>query len=584
MIRRSADAIREIKSRLSLVELAGRYVELRRNGTRWVAPCPFHQETKPSFSINEEEGFFYCFGCQASGDLFDFYGRINGLDFRESLEQLAEETGVALDMQQSFGETQKTSNRSRLLRIQELAAAHFASCLSEKTEGAECRHYIAERGLSDEIIRFFHLGWSPRTWQSLTESLRRAGFQDDLGIEAGVLSRNKESGRVYDRFRGRLMFPIRNLSGSVIAFGGRIIRNEDDAKYVNTGDTPLYKKGDNLYGLQQARQSIGRRNSVMLTEGYMDVLTLHQFGYTQAVGVLGTAFTPEQVKRISGFTSQAELLFDGDGAGRKAAYRACEMLLSRGLNCKVILFPEGEDIDSLLRKSGTQTFEKLRSQATDGLTFCIRTLQNMAPRDAVDRVHAFLDQVAIPELTSRFATRFSQELGLSEADLRRGLHSGSEEPEPLSRQTSAAATRSGFDREILMFAVRYPDALPRLQDIGARTCLVSSEARDFWDHLALASKSDLPDCLSEQEKAFWFRCRTGNVPPLTNEDGEFQAVSSLLQKRDIDQQTASISRALRSGGGSFSSDLEYLKALRDALAQRKTDSSAQTPSASNNEN
>ena len=232
---RNARAIQEIKARLNLVDIARRYVDLKRNWPRWVAPCPFHQETKPSFSINEEEGFFYCFGCQASGDLFDFYGQINGLDFKETLEQLAEEAGVTLERgpQKHDGQPagQTMSKRRQLLKIHEIAAAHFTENLSGR-DGAECRDYMARRGISEDVAKLFGLGWSRRDWQSLAEVLRRAGFSESMGVEAALLGKS-ERGRAYDRFRGRLMFPIRSLSGNVIAFGGRIIANEDEAKYTH---------------------------------------------------------------------------------------------------------------------------------------------------------------------------------------------------------------------------------------------------------------------------------------------------------------------------------------------------------------
>ena len=228
---RNARAIQEIKARLNIVDIARRYVDLKRNGPRWVAPCPFHQETKPSFSINEEEGFFYCFGCQASGDLFDFYGQINGLDFRETLEQLAEEAGVTLERgpQKYDGQPagQTMSKRRQLLKIHEIAAAHFTDNLVG-ADGRECRDYMARRGISEEVAKTFGLGWSRRDWQSLAEVLRRAGFSESMGVEAALLGKS-ERGRAYDRFRGRLMFPIRSLSGNVIAFGGRIIADEDEA-------------------------------------------------------------------------------------------------------------------------------------------------------------------------------------------------------------------------------------------------------------------------------------------------------------------------------------------------------------------
>ena len=563
------------------MDIARRYVELRRNGPRWVAPCPFHQETKPSFSINEEEGFFYCFGCQASGDLFDFYGQINGLDFRETLEQLAEEAGVSLERgpQGGYGGRkepgQGMSRRRQLLKIHEIAAAHFMSNLTDDC-GKECRDYMARRGISEEVAKTFGLGWSRRDWQSLAEVLRRAGFSEAMGVEAALLGKS-DRGRAYDRFRGRLMFPIRSLSGNVIAFGGRIIAEEDEAKYINSSDSLLYKKGDHLYGLQQARRAIATGSPAMLTEGYMDVVTLHQFGYGSAVGVLGTAFTAEQVKRISGFTSHVELLFDGDRAGRKAALRACEMLLTRGLSCKVILFPEGEDIDSLLRKSGIDVFENLRSNAPEGLAFCVRTLRDMAPREAVDWARDFLRQVEMPELVSRFASTLSTGLGLAESELRERVMESraARNLAPQSAAGSAGETRrpqapvrtNPRDREIMTFAVRYPAALSRLCEVGAHFVLKAAWARNLWKKLEENPGDEVIQLLDPREKNFWIRCRTGDVPPLNNEEGEFAAIRTMLDSLHLTAQSASVSAALRQGAGSgnFEADLEYLRALQETL-------------------
>ncbi len=597
MNQRNARAIQEIKARLNIVDIVRRYVELRRNGSRWVAPCPFHQETKPSFSVNEEEGFFYCFGCQASGDLFDFYGRINGLDFRETLEHLAEEAGVSLERfpgrggdgsrrEERQGE-RNISRRRQLLRVHELAAAHFGANLAAEA-GSECREYIVRRGLSDEIIRGFGLGWSRRQWNALTETLRRAGFSDDFGVEAALLGRS-ERGRVYDRFRGRLIFPIRSLSGNVIAFGGRIIADEEEAKYINSSDSPLYKKGDHLYGLQQARRAVAAGMPFMLTEGYMDVLTLHQYGYVSGVGVLGTAFTPEQVKRLSGFASRVELLFDGDRAGRKAALRACGMLLAKGLSCKAVIFPESEDIDSLLRSSGRDVFEKLRASAPEGLVFCARALQDMAPKDAVDWAGTFLAQVELPELAGRYASILAAELGFSERELRERMVAGrnarrsrfeesggsAREKDPCRNEAGVLPAAHGNvrDREIMTFAVRYPHAVSRLRDLGAQHFLVSPRARELWRKLEdLPSQTRIPpedivQYLDPKEKIFWIRCRTGDAPPLTSEEREFAGISAMLQTMQMARHSASVSAALRHGTGDsdFETDLDFLRALQETL-------------------
>ncbi len=567
---KSTDAIQAIKARISMADLARRYVEVRPVGSRLVAPCPFHQETKPSFSINDEQGTFYCFGCQASGDIFDFYGRINGLDFRETLEQLAEESGVSLESHRPDpGVARQRSHKRDMLKMHDLAAAHFSANL-KGPQGKVCREYVDERGIAPEIQEKFGLGWSLPEWQPLQSALRRAGFNEQTAVECGLLSRSAKGG-AYDRFRGRLMFPIRNLSGQAVAFGGRILPSlarEDDAKYINSSDSPIYKKGEHLYGLYQARPSVTVKKSLMLTEGYMDVLTLHQYGYANAVGVLGTALTPEQVKRLSGFASHIELLFDGDGAGRKAALRSCEMLLSRGLSCKVVLFPEKDDIDSLLRSRGAQAFEDLRRSAPDGLAFCVSALRDMAPKDSVAWARAFLGQVEIPELFARFATELAGGLGLTEAELRGGVLSARKQS--ASRPADAPAvpkTRAvSLDQEIMTFAVRYPHAIQSLRDFGADLALTRPWALALWDKLERFAPGDVFSALEEKEKRFWIRCRDteSGAPALDNEQGERDAIRRALCALQTTAHKNSVAAALRHGSADYETQREYMRALKEA--------------------
>lgn len=571
------DAIRAIKERLNIVDIVRRYVELKRNGPRWMAPCPFHQETKPSFSVNEEEGLFYCFGCQASGDLFDFYGRINGLDFRETLEQLAVEAGIQLDAPgggrgDDKRVRQEQSARRQMLRMYELAAAHFTANL-QGAEGEECRAYMERRGIPRDMTEKFGLGWSRREWQALATSLQRAGFNEKLAIEAGLLGRSERSGRGYDRFRGRLIFPIRSLSNQVIAFGGRIIGNEDEAKYINSSDSPIYKKGDHLYGLAQARRGITLKGKALLTEGYMDVLTLHQFGYDNAVGVLGTALTPEQIKRLSGFTSNLTLLFDGDRAGRKAALRSCEMLLTRGLSCKVVLMPEGEDIDSLLRAQGPGAFEELERAAPDGLKFCTDVLRELAPRETVEWARTFLKKVEIPELVSPYASHLTQHLNIAEETLRDGVAEarrakGAGTPKARAGTPPTRSPHAKRDREIVMFAVRYPHRLEDLRQRGVDLALTTTAARLLWDKIETHGPDDVIHYLDAREKNFWVECRTGGAP-MDSGDKELHALISYMDTFDSATQKSSLSAALRENArtGDFASDLDYLRALQETLGR-----------------
>lgn len=581
----SKDAIRAIKERLNIVDIVRRYVELKRNGPRWLGLCPFHQESTASFSVNEDQGMFYCFGCHASGDIFDFYSIINGLDFKESLEQLAAEAGVVLERggtgtgtRRQGEEREQRSIRQQMLRMYELAAAHFTAAL-QSTEAAECRDYMEKRGLSEEIIQRFGLGWARREWQSLADALHRAGFDARMASEAGLLGQSS-NGRAYDRFRGRFMFPIKNLSNQVIAFGGRIIADEEEAKYINSADTLLYKKGEHLYGLAQSRRGVTTKGHALLTEGYMDVLTLHQFGYDNAVGVLGTALTPEQIKRLSGFATRMVLLFDGDRAGRKAALRSCEMLLTRGLACSVALMPEGEDIDSLLRTQGTAAFEELQAKAPDGLRFCVDVLKTLAPRETVEWARNFLRQVETPELVSPYISRLAGHLQLSESELRHGLAGQREQrARTQSGAGSGSSARSGAaanpaltrqnmrDRQIIMYALRYPERLNDLRAMGADLALRSNIARKLWDKLESTPLEEIPYHLDPREKNFWTFCRGAEAAPRDNGDRELDCLRLDLDAYYASTQKLSVSAALRenTGRGDFEADLDYLRALQETL-------------------
>lgn len=578
-------ATREIKARINILDVVKRYVELRRAGNRWVAPCPFHQETKPSFSVNEEEGFFYCFGCQASGDLFDFYSRINGLEFRETLEQLAEEAGVTLEAARPDPRASAERDfRKIALRMYDAAQKHFSHNLASGA-GAGCRDYLERRKLTRETIDAFELGWSLPAWTGLADTLRKSGYSFKQGIDSGLLAAN-ERGSGYDRFRGRLIFPIKNMSGQVIAFGGRIIGDEDAAKYINSTDSPLYKKGENLYGLFQARREISVKKSVILTEGYMDVLTLHQFGYKNACGVLGTALTPEQVRRLAGFCSHMELIFDGDAPGRKAALNACRMVLARGLACRVVMLPEGEDIDSLLQEKGRDAFEELRNYAPDGIDFCIRTLSSMAPVEALEWVKDFLSAVEQPEFVSRYVTRFCQPLGLDEAEVRRGLRIGSPSTQAAggtSPQRNAgdadpsgqpAVNKDTLDIRIMQFVVRCPHYLPELSDAGARLLLTRNWALTLWEKVAACGPEYDSDAillqLNETEKEFWWRYRVMEAPPKEHQERELADIRAAVARRCEEKQADACMQAMRQDRDKNDFDPDLLKALNETLIRQRT--------------
>jgi DNA primase len=510
--------IEAVKARINISDVVRRYVDLKPVSGRWMGACPFHQETKPSMSVNDDEGFFYCFGCQASGDVIDFYGRINGLEFREALEQLAAECGVELShVPHDPHAAERKAKKQMLLDMHDEANLFFQRNLS-LASGDHCRRYLTNRGMTQEMIAKFGLGYSPDDWHGLDNFLRTKGRSPEMGVEAGLLSKN-DKGNIYDRFRGRLIFPIQNLSGRVIAFGGRII-TEGEPKYLNSSDTPIYKKGDHLYGLYLARSTMTRTKRAILTEGYMDVISLHQFGYTDSCGVLGTALTADQVKRLAGFCSRVDLVFDGDGAGRKAAMKSSRMILLQGVACKAVLLPDGEDVDSLLQTRGAEGFEACMNEAPDGLTFCMNTLrEEYAPRDIMAWAKSFLSELSDASLRAFYLPRLASGLGLSEADFRRDAGAATPQqqrnPRHQPRQTQRAELRQEMgvgkdfadDRYFLRFSIQYPDYVPELAKRGMTQVLRTPWAKALWEKLETTQQGQVASLLNEQEKGFYIQCR-----------------------------------------------------------------------------
>lgn len=523
--------IQSVKSRVDLVEIVRRYVDLKPMSGRFVAPCPFHQETKPSFSVNPELGFYYCFGCQASGDVIDFYGRMNGLEFREALEALAEEVGVSLtDEKPDPLAARKKQLRKACLDMHALARDYFRRTLSSAA-GKDARDYLARRRLVPEIIEGFGLGCSDEDWQGLQSFLQGKGFSPAQAVEAGLLSRN-DSGRTYDRFRGRLIFPIQDMAGRVIAFGGRIIK-DGEPKYLNSSDSPIYTKGEHLYGLYQARPAISKSRRALLTEGYVDVLALHQHGFKDAVGVLGTALTVEQVKRLGSLCKEVVLVFDGDNAGRKAALRSAEMVLAQGLTCRVALLPQGLDADDLLRESGAEAFAKLLEQAGDGFEYCAECVRATgSAREVLDFARRFLRGLRDPAWKAFYLPRLTKSLGLDETVMRGALAGDGDAPPQAARRQGDRQRRSvttyapgqikesGAKRDeyLLAFAVHYPQYRKNLRDGNLAELLCNPQAKRFWETITNSPEfddKDVYDRLDERQRGFWVRCK--EAPPFKPE-------------------------------------------------------------------
>ena len=352
----------QVRGAANIVQVVGEYVRLQRAGAgRWKGLCPFHQEKTPSFNVNEDQQFFHCFGCKAGGDVFGFVQRIEGVSFFEALQSLAERYGIPIPKRRDLSDAE-TDRRTAIFRMYEIAGEHYREAL-RGAAGAEARAYLERRGVGAEAIETYGLGYADRAGGALLRKLEQAGFSGEL-LEASRLVNRRESGGYYDFFRHRLMFPIHNESGKLIAFGGRALGDEDP-KYLNSPDTPVYTKKQVLYNLNRARQAVRQAELVVLVEGYMDVIGLGKAGVTNAVAPCGTALTLEQVRTMRRHTERIVVNFDPDRAGTSATERSIPLLLQEGFHIRVLNLEEGLDPDEYVERYGAEAY-RTRLEKADG--------------------------------------------------------------------------------------------------------------------------------------------------------------------------------------------------------------------------
>ncbi len=358
----------DLLDRVDIVEVIDRRVKLKKTGKNYSARCPFHEEKTPSFSVNPDKQFYYCFGCGAGGNALGFVMDYENVDFPQAVETLAGSLGLEVPREQSRPGSSQPSREETgkpLYALLEQAARYYQKQLRTHPEASRAVTYLKQRGLTGEIAKRFDLGFAPPGWDNLLQALGSSEEQRKLLLEAGMLVQN-EAGRTYDRFRDRVMFPIRDQRGRIIAFGGRVL-GDDKPKYLNSPETPVFSKGRELYGLYQARQANRKLERVLVVEGYMDVIALAQHDITQATATLGTATSQTHLERLYRLTPEVVFCFDGDAAGRKAALRALETVLpcmEDGRQARFLFLDEGEDPDTLVRKLGSEAFRELVKRAT----------------------------------------------------------------------------------------------------------------------------------------------------------------------------------------------------------------------------
>lgn len=387
----------EIRSRNRLEDVVGTYVTLKRSGKSLTGLCPFHNERTPSFSVSPDKQLYYCFGCGASGDVFDFVMEYERLDFMEAAKRLAERAGIVLDTgDESSSERKRRQERETLYEVNGIAAKYFRYRLLKSRLAAAARNYLSSRGVSSESSERFLLGYAMDSWDDLYRVLQKRGISEDGMVLSGLVKKGKKS--AYDVFRDRIMFPIRDASGRVLGFGGRALpgKGDDQPKYLNSQETPVFSKRRILYGIDVARDSIRRLERAVVVEGYMDVVTCHQYGFTNVVASLGTALTRDQAQLLARYAPEVVILYDADAAGQDATLRGLELLRSEGLRVKVVTLEEGEDPDSFLRANGASKLKALLESAKNLTEYRIDSVvKNTDLRDASLKAEASRQCIAI---------------------------------------------------------------------------------------------------------------------------------------------------------------------------------------------
>ncbi len=429
--------IDDLKNRADIVRIIQPYAQdLKKKGANWMACCPFHQEKTPSFSVNPSKGYYKCFGCGKGGSVYNFLMEMEGLNFPEAIKRVAEISGVMLpepidDRNYEINKKKKEEKKKladEIIELNKIAREFWEGELQTKNAKAKAaREYLKKRGISEETQKVFHIGFSPDKWDALLNLLKEKGANEKLIEQSGLVSVNEEKDRVFDRFRGRIMFPVLDVNGNAIAFGARAM-GSDEPKYLNSPETPAYIKGNHLYGLFQSKNEIRQKKFAILVEGYLDLIALYQFGITNTAASLGTAFTDQQSKLLHRFADRVVINYDGDDAGIKAARRAIEHLLPQDFDVKVLVLPDSKDPDDFIRENGKEAYDERRGKAAGFLRFALdasvvgRNLSNA--KQKADAIEDFLPVISTIRNSVQRRESFDQAMTffhIEDAGLRREL-------------------------------------------------------------------------------------------------------------------------------------------------------------------
>jgi DNA primase len=580
--RYTSDSRDRVLDATDMLTLISTRTDLRRAGVNsYFGICPFHEERTGSFHVRPDEKHYHCFGCQASGDPFTFVMETEGLDFKAALESLADRFGVKLETEdEDPAAATRRARRERLYSLLGRAATYYARYLWEGREAAGAREYLLGRGLSEAMLREFRVGYAPSAWDRILRASRGAGFSDEELLAAGLVQRSKtRPGQVYDRFRERIIFPSADARGRVRGFGARAMRENQRPKYLNTSDGELYHKRSQLFGIDLARATAARAGRMTLVEGYTDVLALHQAGLRNAVGIMGTALTEEQVRELERTVRVLELCLDADRAGQEAMLRASKLAAGRNLELRVVPLPDGTDPAELVERDGA---DALRARAEGSVPFVVfhveRILERAELRSAEGRDRALgelrpvLADVPASVLRDELMRRVAGRLELSEGRLATLVAGGADGNSSASTPASSPAAANlpvldqgiRAERTFLALCIALPEAgAVALATSDPDELLTSEPLRRAARHLAGRTDAPLTDLPSDDEEL------ARVVADLVARAGRAGSVNvERLEHARLVLERDRLDRAIRRARGEGRSDVTTLAREREAVLEQ----------------
>ncbi len=570
----------EVKRAADIVELIGQFVQIKKAGQNYMGLCPFHSEKDPSFTVSPSKQMFHCFGCKKGGDVFAFWMEYHKVSFPQALKDLADRYQIRLpEKPMTPFEKEKMELKASLFEINKLAAEYFHVMLTESDKGGPGRAYFEKRSISKEIIEEFKLGYAPEEWDDLIGYLRAKGMDLEKAAKAGLVIAKKNGG-YYDRFRGRVIFPIFNMRQQIVGFGGRVL---DDSlpKYINTPETPIFHKGGFLYGLHASYKSMRESGRAVIVEGYTDVLALRRHGFQGVAGTLGTALTREHIRSLKGYAREAVVVFDADSAGKAAAIKSLSSFMNEGLSSKVTVLPKGHDPDSYVNKNGLNSLLSLLEGAVpmfdyyldsrlarkgDGVEHQVELLKEILP------VLAELSQVSQQSLYLR---RLSERLGIAESAIRIELrnlqnnYSGKAPEDGLRERLSGTKAKRADDLYLLNVLIHHPQAMSRLMNLDYRVILsdpvvagIFDAVNDIYRRQGVMAPSDILELLKGEQAREQFR-EAMLTPPIFTPENVEQALGGFEDKIHGIKMTESKIKAAEQG------DLEGLNRILELKRERE---------------